>query len=519
MPASSAGDAAGGGDPQQSTEVQLGLPDIAGSQGAPGKNNLRQQSVGSGDARLLLGLDDNAGGEGGSLSSSVDESLDDPWELDNNAPPQKTRGTKMFGAITDWVDDYRTRKSGYGPPYFLEYGGDLPHDCNRLGADLIDIDELLRYGANPNVGHPEDQGLTPIHFAARFGNVELLKMLKRAGGDPNITSALGLTPLSYSCAFKLSLGQQVAAIRWLLDHGANPNHVDKAGYTPLAWACRSGVFQAVVALVEAGADVMQRRPKLPGGSQVRLPKADPLAVTTVTQIERYVQARINNILQREEALSRRGEQVDSRCRRLQEIREAIARKKEAREFVIKEKLSAKQSEELSLELMKVDKASEARKARRDWLRLMKVSPGIWVKAQASGEERHPTPEGDRGSRRRKPRPRWVFDTSKTASRKEAAAHDVLEEARQVEAFILNGGQKQKVLAPRWRAMTGKRLLRLEHGQRLGVAAKREGRRHQQDGGPDADGNGDGGGEGGGRPLSGLEEEGSDTSSSSGDDGR
>lgn len=42
---------------------------------------------------------------------------------------------------------------------------------------------------------------------------------------------------------------------------------------------------------------------------------------------------------------------------------------------------AKQSEELSLELMKVDKASEARKARRDWLRLMKVSPGIWVKAQ------------------------------------------------------------------------------------------------------------------------------------------
>lgn len=47
------------------------------------------------------------------------------------------RGTKMFGAITDWVDDYRTRKSGYGPPYFLEYGGDLPHDCNRLGADLM----------------------------------------------------------------------------------------------------------------------------------------------------------------------------------------------------------------------------------------------------------------------------------------------------------------------------------------------------------------------------------------------
>lgn len=38
-----------------------------------------------------------------------------------------------------------------------------------------------------------------------FGNVKLLKMLRKAGGDPNITSALGLTPLSYACALKLSV--------------------------------------------------------------------------------------------------------------------------------------------------------------------------------------------------------------------------------------------------------------------------------------------------------------------------
>lgn len=95
-------------------------------------------------------------------------------------------------------------------------------------------------------------------------------------------------------------------------------------------------------------------------------------------------------------------------------------------------------------------------------------------------------------------------------------------ARQVEAFILNGGQKQQILAPRWRAMTGKRLLRLEHGQRLGVAAKRKERRRQEDGKGNADGGGDDGdgvgGDGDGPPLSGLEEEGSDTSSSGSDDG-
>lgn len=58
---------------------------------------------------------------------------------------------------------------------------------------------------------------------------------------------------------------QVAAVKWLLQQNSNPKHVDKAGYTPLAWACRSGVLPVVVALVEAGADIMQRRPALPGG--------------------------------------------------------------------------------------------------------------------------------------------------------------------------------------------------------------------------------------------------------------
>lgn len=64
-------------------------------------------------------------------------------------------------------------------------------------------------------------------------------------------------------------------------------------------------------------------------------------------------------------------------------------------------------------------------------------------------------------------------------------------------------------------MTGKRLLRLEHGQRVGMAAKKKGRRPRQDG----DGGDGAGAGGGGEPLSGLEKGGSDTSSSSrSDDG-
>lgn len=41
----------------------------------------------------------------------------------------------------------------------------------------------------------------------------------------------------------------------------------------------------------------------------------------------------------------------------------------------------KAQEELSLELGNIDKSEEARKGRREWLRRLKVSPGIWVKIE------------------------------------------------------------------------------------------------------------------------------------------
>lgn len=73
----------------------------------------------------------------------------------------------------------------------------------------------------------------------------------------------------------------------------------------------------------------------------------------------------------------------------------------------------------------------------------------------------------------------------------------------MEEFILKGHGRYKILAPRWRAMTGKRLLRsLEHEQRSGrvnMTARRA--------------------KGGQMPvasLSGLEEEGDGSESSSED---
>lgn len=60
--------------------------------------------------------------------------------------------------------------------------------------------------------------------------------------------------------------------------------------------------------------------------------------------------------------------------------------------------------------------------------------------QASAEERAPTPNGAAsagppGVKARKPRPRWVFDTSTAVSKNEAEAHGVLEEVRASNAWL------------------------------------------------------------------------------------
>lgn len=93
------------------------------------------------------------------------------------------------------------------------------------------------------------QGFTPIHFAARVGDLESLKMLLAAGVDINLPTqadeagapggrggggaASGYTPLLIA-----TLRAQVDLALYLLDHGADPN-IDSAGFTPLHWASTS----------------------------------------------------------------------------------------------------------------------------------------------------------------------------------------------------------------------------------------------------------------------------------------
>jgi ankyrin repeat protein len=76
-------------------------------------------------------------------------------------------------------------------------------------------------------------GFTPLLFAARTGDLDLISTLLASGADVNQAAGDGSTPLIVAV-----LRGRVSAVRQLLDRGANPN-AQGPGYTALHWAAGS----------------------------------------------------------------------------------------------------------------------------------------------------------------------------------------------------------------------------------------------------------------------------------------
>jgi ankyrin repeat protein len=88
---------------------------------------------------------------------------------------------------------------------------------------------LLEAGADPNVSisspsdPPDQQGITPLIYAASTRDVEMLTLLIRAGADVNRPKTDGLTPLM--CAV---FSGQIAHVQQLVEAGADVGAVNAA---------------------------------------------------------------------------------------------------------------------------------------------------------------------------------------------------------------------------------------------------------------------------------------------------
>jgi ankyrin repeat protein len=107
-------------------------------------------------------------------------------------------------------------------------------------------------GAHADLTAHTKQGFTVLHFAARVGDVECVKLLLAAGMDINTRTQADNNPArngvvvvlgfpksvwtsGYTPLLVATVRGQVAMAHFLLEQGADPNILD-AGFTPLHWA-------------------------------------------------------------------------------------------------------------------------------------------------------------------------------------------------------------------------------------------------------------------------------------------
>ena len=164
-----------------------------------------------------------------------------------------------------------------------------------LMSDMDLVKSLLAHGANPNAritnGTPvtrfgEDPimpgaviGATPFWLAARFGEIEMMRVLAAAGADPQLAIKDGTTPLMAAVGAgyngrgfavlgivsRLEESRALEAAKVVLDLGADVNGSDNAGDTVLHVTAAKGYNNVVRLLAEKGAklDVKNKEGRTP----------------------------------------------------------------------------------------------------------------------------------------------------------------------------------------------------------------------------------------------------------------
>jgi ankyrin repeat protein len=168
--------------------------------------------------------------------------------------------------------------------------------CGIAGSVRLEADDV-RLTPDATKTAVDADGTTPLHWAARAGDLAAVKTLLRDGANAKATNRYGVTPLALAAENgdaavievllaagadargSLSNGQTMlmiaartgnpAAIRALTVHGALTNVKENVlGETALIWAAAENHADAIKALVQAGADVNLR------SNELKFPRRD-----------------------------------------------------------------------------------------------------------------------------------------------------------------------------------------------------------------------------------------------------
>ena len=121
------------------------------------------------------------------------------------------------------------------------------HDAARDG-DLAGVQAELDKGADVN--KKDNDGMTPLNYAAVFGEKEIVELLLANGADVNVKDKDGVTPLFDAVA---TVQKEIAKL--LIINGADVNVADPFSMTPLHFAAVFGQKEITELLLAECADV------------------------------------------------------------------------------------------------------------------------------------------------------------------------------------------------------------------------------------------------------------------------
>jgi hypothetical protein len=164
-------------------------------------------------------------------------------------PPTGALRPEEITTIKTWIDqgaDWPDELAGETPSPPANPLATRVLEALRLG-DRRRVEQVLR--ANPQAARATGSGgITPLMYAALYGDMPSARLLLEMGADPNVRNDAGATALLWAV-------DDPAMTRLLLERRADPNVQSLDGRTPLQVAAgRDDASEIVNALLDHGAD-------------------------------------------------------------------------------------------------------------------------------------------------------------------------------------------------------------------------------------------------------------------------
>lgn len=153
----------------------------------------------------------------------------------------------LFAAASGKVPDIEACLAEGAAVNFQRDDGVSSLHAGAWSADAVRV--LLRAGANPNIRNTS--GDTPLIVAASKRSADVVRMLIDHGADITCRRKNNSTALHVACA-----AAAPSIVRALVERGADVNALNEANDTPLIVAAATNSFECVCALLESGRDVL-----------------------------------------------------------------------------------------------------------------------------------------------------------------------------------------------------------------------------------------------------------------------